>query len=200
MAIELIAKIKPKNNGNFFLVDASDIEMPDGTPLSDLKAITPTIGDNGNWHIGTEDTGVAAQGPKGDQGVIGPQGLPGETGDPGYSPTVTITAITGGHRVTITDATGTKTFDVMDGEDGDVADITIDTEFDASSGNPVANSTLTAAFTEAATALEQMGTAIGTLQTQVTPTVTTADNGKFLQVVNGAWAAVALTDVSEEGM
>lgn len=27
MAIELIAKIKQKNNGNFFLVDAADIEM-----------------------------------------------------------------------------------------------------------------------------------------------------------------------------
>lgn len=26
------------------------------------------------------------------------------------------------------------------------------------------------------------------------PTVTTSDNGKLLQVVNGAWAAVAITD------
>lgn len=33
----------------------------------------------------------------------------------GFSPKVTVTAITGGHRVAITDATGTKTFDVMDG-------------------------------------------------------------------------------------
>lgn len=32
------------------------------------------------------------------------------------------------------------------------------------------------------------------------PEVTTADNGKFLRVVNGAWAAEALQDVSEEGM
>lgn len=31
------------------------------------------------------------------------------------------------------------------------------------------------------------------------PTVTAADNDKFLRVVNGAWAAVALTDVSEVG-
>lgn len=36
----------------------------------------------------------------------------------GTSPSVTTTAITGGHRVTITDYEGTKSFDVMDGKDG----------------------------------------------------------------------------------
>ena len=36
----------------------------------------------------------------------------------GYSPTVTITDITGGHRVTITDEDGDHVFDVLDGEDG----------------------------------------------------------------------------------
>lgn len=35
---------------------------------------------------------------------------------------------------------------------------------------------------------------------RVLPEVTEDDNGKFLQVVNGAFALVALTDVSEEGM
>lgn len=34
MAIELIAKIKPKNNGTFAMVDAVDIEMPDGSRLT----------------------------------------------------------------------------------------------------------------------------------------------------------------------
>lgn len=33
MSIELIDKIKPKNNGDFALVDAHDVEMPDGTRL-----------------------------------------------------------------------------------------------------------------------------------------------------------------------
>lgn len=41
----------------------------------------------------------------------------GGGGEPGYSPTVNITTIAGGHRVTITDATGDHTFDVMDGDD-----------------------------------------------------------------------------------
>lgn len=36
----------------------------------------------------------------------------------GFSPTVSVTDITGGHRVTITDKGGEKTFDVMDGQDG----------------------------------------------------------------------------------
>lgn len=35
MSIELIDKIKPKNNGTFSLVDASDVEMADGTRLEE---------------------------------------------------------------------------------------------------------------------------------------------------------------------
>lgn len=46
------------------------------------------------------------------------KGDPGPAGEDGFSPTVEVTDITGGHRVTITDATGPHTFDVMDGQDG----------------------------------------------------------------------------------
>lgn len=56
--------------------------------------------------------GIGPQGPKGDPGATGPQG---PKGTDGVSPTVAVTDINGGHRVAITDATGTKTFDVMDG-------------------------------------------------------------------------------------
>lgn len=42
----------------------------------------------------------------------------GTDGTDGISPTVTITPITGGHRITITDADGTETADVMDGHNG----------------------------------------------------------------------------------
>ena len=38
MAIELIAKIKPKNNGGFALVDAEDVECGDGR-LSELMPV-----------------------------------------------------------------------------------------------------------------------------------------------------------------
>lgn len=39
-------------------------------------------------------------------------------GEDGVSPTVTVTTIAGGHRVTITDASGDHVFDVMDGQGG----------------------------------------------------------------------------------
>ena len=42
----------------------------------------------------------------------------GEPGQDGFSPEVSVEEITGGHRVTITDADGTENFDVMDGQDG----------------------------------------------------------------------------------
>lgn len=61
------------------------------------------------WNPATgayESTGVAAQGPQGDPGLDG------------VSPAITVASIPGGHRITITDADGTKTVDVMDGDDG----------------------------------------------------------------------------------
>lgn len=73
------------------------------------------------------------RGDRGDTGATGPRGERGEKGEPGepgytpvkgvdyndgVSPSISVTNITGGHRVSITDASGTKTFDVMDGEDG----------------------------------------------------------------------------------
>ena len=40
MAILLISKLKQANNGKFALVDADDVEMPDGTRLSDKELLT----------------------------------------------------------------------------------------------------------------------------------------------------------------
>ena len=48
-------------------------------------------------------------------------------GEPGTSPTVTVQDIAGGHRIVITDATGTSSVDVMDGKQGDPGkDVTVD--------------------------------------------------------------------------
>ena len=44
---------------------------------------SPYIGENGNWWIGNVDLGVAAQGPKGDTGSQGPKGDQGEQGPKG---------------------------------------------------------------------------------------------------------------------
>jgi hypothetical protein len=38
-SVELISGIAPKNNGSFPLVNAKDVEMPDGTRLSEFKAV-----------------------------------------------------------------------------------------------------------------------------------------------------------------
>ena len=47
MAIELIAKIKPKNNGNFSMVDAIDVEMKDG---SDLQTTIDILKENSSTY------------------------------------------------------------------------------------------------------------------------------------------------------
>lgn len=37
MAIEITGKFKPKSGNTFSIIDAVDVEMPDGTRLSDFK-------------------------------------------------------------------------------------------------------------------------------------------------------------------
>ena len=54
-------------------------------------------------------------GADGKDGTNGVDGEDGTNGADGYSPTVVVTEISGGHQVAITDATGTKAFNVMDG-------------------------------------------------------------------------------------
>lgn len=51
--------------------------------------------------------------------VKGKDYFDGENGEDGVSPTVAVSSITGGHRIAITDKSGTKTVDVLDGEKGD---------------------------------------------------------------------------------
>lgn len=43
MSVEIIDKIKPKNNGDFPLVDAADVEMPDGKRLSEYEFIDDAL-------------------------------------------------------------------------------------------------------------------------------------------------------------
>lgn len=88
----------------------------DFTPAQ-LRNLTGPKGETGN----PGPQGPA--GPRGETGAVGPQGPVGPNGpkgDSGYSPTVTVQEIQNGHRVTITDKTGPKTFDVMNGEGGAV--------------------------------------------------------------------------------
>ena len=72
-------------------------------------------------------------GPEGPQGATGPQGpqgatgTTGATGPAGFSPTITSEPISGGHRLTITDITGTSSVDVLDGENAAAATIMVGT-------------------------------------------------------------------------
>ena len=51
-----------------------------------------------------------------------PKGDDGEPGENGYSPTIEVSDIEGGHTVTITDKNGNHSFNVMDGAKGDPGD------------------------------------------------------------------------------
>lgn len=79
-------------------------------------------GDKGDPFTYSDFTSAQLAALKGPQGETGPAGADGQKGADGYSPTVSVTTITGGHRVTITDKNGPKSFDVMDGEDGQAAE------------------------------------------------------------------------------
>lgn len=148
MAIQITGTFEP--TGDFPLAKAKDVEMPNGTRLSDFEI------------------------PEGKDGV---------------SPVIVITKIDGGHTITIKDASGTHSFNVMDGkdgkdgEDGQGTSITVDSALDANSENPVQNKVIT----------EQLDMAMELLQTGILPNllpeVNEADNGKVPVVVNGQWVA-----------
>jgi len=55
---------------------------------------------------------------KGDKGDKGDPGTNGTNGTNGFSPIVSVTEISGGHNVSIQDATHTATFNVIDGVNG----------------------------------------------------------------------------------
>lgn len=80
------------------------------TDYSGSKTVDVMDGDKG------ETGATGPQGKQGETGATGATGPTGPSGADGVSPTVTVSAIIGGHRVTITDKNNSKTFDVMDGD------------------------------------------------------------------------------------
>lgn len=114
------------NTGNLPNPAPVDISGPPGSsvelrgPVPSVQDLPATASSSELWLVGAASpydgwfyNGVqwANAGPV----AVGP---PGPAGEDGVSPEISVTDITGGHRVTITDAGGTETFDVMDGEDG----------------------------------------------------------------------------------
>ena len=64
---------------------------PPGTVSDGKDGITPTIGKNGNWYLGSTDTGKPSRGADGTPGVTGApgkDGAPGADGKDGITPTI----------------------------------------------------------------------------------------------------------------
>nr|DAP74906.1 MAG TPA: collagen triple helix repeat protein [Bacteriophage sp.] len=101
------------------------VEIPDGGTGKDGKdGITPTIGTNGNWYLGDEDTGKPSRGADGAPGKDGANGAPGKDGTDGApgkdgtdGHTPVITASKSG-KVTTIKADGETIATVNDGADG----------------------------------------------------------------------------------
>jgi len=129
-AIEALSENPPYigANGNWYVFNTS-IDPPGYVDSGVDASITVSVGTTSTLPAGSSAT-VTNSGtgtdpilnfgiPKGDTGAAGADGSDGADG---VSPEVTITAITDGHTVTITDADhpGGQSFNVMDGQDGDV--------------------------------------------------------------------------------
>ena len=74
------------------------LQGPPGEAGADGK--TTYVGDNGNWFVGSDDTGKPSRGEKGEPGSPGARGEPGspgakgDKGDPGATPNLTIGSVT----------------------------------------------------------------------------------------------------------
>lgn len=192
-----------------------------GQDGEDGATFTPSVSEDGviSW---TNDKGlpnpepVNIKGPKGDDGDAGPQGSPGQNG---YSPTVQVEDIAGGSRITITDEDGPHIFEVMDGLDGGEAATPeigangnwyiggVDTG-KPSRGEQGPQGEQGERGPQGLRGLQGLKGDTGDTGPQGPqgpkgdpgeglPEVSTADNGKFAQVVNGQWAAVALLQAEE---
>lgn len=85
-------------------VGISTINRTGGTGAAgSLDTYTVTLSDGSSYQFTVQNGANGATGPAGTDGV---------------SPTVSVSQISGGHQVSITDATGSKVFDVMDGQNG----------------------------------------------------------------------------------
>lgn len=85
-------------------VGISSINRTGGTGAAgSLDTYTVTLSDGSSYQFTVQNGSNGATGPAGTDGV---------------SPAVSVSQISGGHQVSITDATGSKVFDVMDGQNG----------------------------------------------------------------------------------
>lgn len=98
------------------------VDGKDGEKGADgADGISATHSWNGTTLTVTSASGTSSANLKGEKGATGDTGASGKDGTngvDGVSPTISVSTITGGHRITITDKNGTKNVDVFDGNDG----------------------------------------------------------------------------------
>lgn len=94
------------------------IETGNGTVKSYVDTAVQDLAQQVNQDIQEIELTPGPQGPPGADGQTGATGPTGADGQDGVSPTVTTETISGGTRVTITDASGAHEFDVMNGQNG----------------------------------------------------------------------------------
>lgn len=107
------------------LIAMADLKGADGAPGKDgadgkpgaagadgakgADGITPTIGSNGNWYLGTTDTGKPSRGATGAPGKDGAKGDPGTPGKDGAGMDITGATIGQIAKITAVDASGVPT-------------------------------------------------------------------------------------------
>lgn len=151
--------------------EAIHIKGADGKDGAD--GITPTIGDNGNWYIGSTDTGNPSRGEQGPKGSIGPQGPQGDPGTPGTKGDPGTPGKDG--------APGAKGDPGEKGDKGDpgAPGIYYGTTQPTGDTHPV--------WIDPGGDQDDGG---------LLPVVTATDNGKFMRVVSGAWAAAEISSAN----
>lgn len=99
-------------------------------PAINIKGQKGDTGEKGDTGAKGDPGQKGEKGERGERGIPGADGLPGPTGQPGIpgtpgangadgvSPTITITNISDGYRLTIIDIDGTRSIDVINGKDG----------------------------------------------------------------------------------
>lgn len=118
-----------------------------GTGQDGKDGITPTIGENGNWYLGDEDTGKpsrGATGAPGADGTPGKDGAPGAAGKDGVTPDIQIgkvTTLPAGSPATAsmggTAENPTLNLGIPKGADGDGASVTKDAVVGALGFTPI---------------------------------------------------------------
>ena len=235
MSVEVIDKIKPKNNADFPLVDAADIEMPDGTRLSDhdflesselpeavnvaLTQAKESGAFDGKTPVKGEDYWTATDKQEIVDDVLEqieiPEGSGGSAEVPVFDlasrgvPAVTLpqgaSQVAGDMSDIVTALSkGSAIFKIPVSLNGMTISISLTMQAftDGSGGyqcvSMVLQDVMLMAVVSVTSSVVQVLVAPAVTFLGL-PFVTGADNGKFMQVVNGSWAAVALQDVSEVG-